>query len=201
VISYGYDEKKFIGKKIKNNLCSSCAESDWSFYRLRSYGIYEGVLKKAIIKYKYNRIENLAKVFADFLSEVFFEHYKNEKIDFIETVSDYNIGSDSFFNSSDFLKDHMKIIARNLSDNLKLPYKDNIIKIRKTFRQQKMGYFERKINIKGAFKLRNPLTAENKNVLLIDDVWTTGSTLNELSKVFKDCGARKIYLLTLARGF
>ena len=94
----------------------------------------------------------------------------------------------------------MQVIAARLSNVLNIPFINNIIKIKKTSRQQKLNLFQRKSNLKEAFKVRDNLLVYGKNILLIDDVWTTGATLNEISSVLKKSGANKIYLLTIARG-
>jgi len=94
----------------------------------------------------------------------------------------------------------MQILAEDLSKITRIPFLNNIIKIRDTLKQQKLDYYRRKINLTDAFKVRNCLFSYDKNILLIDDVWTTGSTLNEISSILKKSKANKIYLLTLARG-
>ncbi|MBI5199484.1 MAG: ComF family protein [Nitrospirae bacterium] len=58
---------------------------------------------------------------------------------------------------------------------------------------------ERLKNVKGAFKVKDPKDIEGKSLLLIDDVYTTGATVRECSKVLKRAGAEKVYVLTLAR--
>jgi len=76
--------------------------------------------------------------------------------------------------------EHMQILCSEFSRVIKIPFAGNILK--------------------EAFKVRNSLLVSGKNVLLIDDIWTTGSTLNEISKVLKNSNADKIYLLTIAGG-
>ncbi len=58
---------------------------------------------------------------------------------------------------------------------------------------------QRKKNVKGAFYVKNPQTLEGKRVVLVDDVYTTGATLNECAKVLYKAGARNVDCLTLAR--
>jgi len=179
--------------------CSICRNSEFSFYRLRSFGIYSKVLKKLIIKFKYNKIYLLAPVLCSFLKEAYLAYYREEKIDFIETVPDFTSGKTVSGNSLYNTENHMQLLARLFSKEVKLPYTDNIIKIRKTLRQQNLGMYERKVNLEGAFKAGTLFNVLHKNILLLDDVWTTGNTLNEISKTLKRCGADKIYLLTIAR--
>lgn len=203
------DRNKEDDDKINNvYLCSYCKNMNFNFYKLRSYGIYEGVLKRVITLFKYDKIYSLADDCVGFFKQAFDEYYYNEKIDFIETVPDYleeNEPSNSYqcniiFYNNFSEANHMQIIAYKLSNLTRIPYSNSILKVLKTCKQQKLNKSERIINLVNAFKVRNPFIFHNKNILLIDDVWTTGSTLCEISKVLKYNGANKIYLLTLARG-
>ena len=70
-------------------------------------------------------------------------------------------------------------------------------RVKDTPTQTALDFKERKANIAGAFKVKSKEFV-GKNVLLIDDVYTSGATLKEASKVLKRAGANKIYVLTLA---
>lgn len=94
----------------------------------------------------------------------------------------------------------MDLIAGSLSGIIRIPFAANIMKVKKTRRQGELGLAERKLNILDCYKLRDCLAVRNRNILLVDDVWTTGSTLNEISRVAGRAGAAGIYLITLARG-
>lgn len=197
------DQSSFVlktpGRKDTRTLCINCRNSEYSFYRLRSFGFYSGILKKLIIKYKYNKIYSLAPVLCSFLKKIYDNCFRNEKIDFVETVPDFTLNANDFKKSFYPEKNHMQILAELFSREVRLPYLNNMIKIRKTLKQHNLGMHERKINLKDTFKARNILKVTQRNILILDDVWTTGNTLNEISRVLKKCGADKIYLLTLAR--
>jgi competence protein ComFC len=184
----------------KNNTgCAACRECGYSFYMLRSFGIYSGVLKKLIIKFKYNKIYTLAPVLNSFLKKSYIENFINEKIDYMDTVPDYNNFKDGLSYPAGQPDNHMQVLAKMFSGETGIPYGSNIIKLKKTLKQQNLGMYERKVNLEGVFKAVDMLKVFNKNILIIDDVWTTGNTLNEISKALKKCGAQKIYLLTIAR--
>lgn len=70
---------------------------------------------------------------------------------------------------------------------------------RPTAPQTQLGGAERRSNLDGAFRLRDLQTARDKRILLVDDVFTTGSTLNECAKVLRAAGAAEIEAFTLAR--
>jgi len=57
----------------------------------------------------------------------------------------------------------------------------------------------RKKNVKGSFIISNPMAVKEKNILLLDDVYTTGATINESGRTLLKAGANEVYVLTLAR--
>ena len=190
---------KIDNKEKDGEGCLYCREYGYNFYRLRSFGLYKGILKKLIIKFKYAKIYTLAPILNSFLKKTYLENYSNEKIDYIDIVpdfTDFKVGLTSPVCQAD---NHMQILVNIFSKETGIPYANNIIKIKKTLKQQNLGMYERKVNLEGVFKAVDTLRAVKKNILLIDDVWTTGNTLNEISKALKKCGAKKIYLLTIAR--
>ena len=192
-------ESDKISTAENNTGCAACRECGYSFYILRSFGIYSGVLKKLIIKFKYNKIYTLAPVLNSFLKKSYIENLINEKIDYMDTVPDHNSFKNGLSYPAGQPDNHMQVLAKMFSRETGIPYESNIIKLKKTLKQQNLGMYERKVNLEGVFKAADMLKVFKKNILIIDDVWTTGNTLNEISKALKKCGAQKIYLLTIAR--
>ncbi len=188
----GNNDKKKAG-------CPVCRDSEYSFYRLRSFGIYSGILKELIIKFKYRKIYTLAPVLTGFLKKAYLENYFSETIDYVDTVPDFVDFRSAASDSASQAQNHMQILVKMFSKETGIPYGDNIIKIKKTLKQHNLGLYERKVNLEGVFKAQSVLSACKKNILLIDDVWTTGNTLNGISQALKKCGAKNIYLLTIAR--
>ncbi len=76
---------------------------------------------------------------------------------------------------------------------------DNLRRIRRTEPQVTLSAAERELNVRGAFAMANPAAVEGKRVLLLDDVYTTGSTVMECSRVLRKGGAAELYVVTLAR--
>lgn len=182
----------------KAKICSLCKNEKYFFYSARSFTIYKKEIAEIIHKYKYKKLYYLYEVLLYFLKTAYKFYYYDKKIDFIETVPGY--AANNAYADMAPEKSHMQLIAQRLSACLKIPYGDNVIKLRRTLKQQKLDRDLRKVNLTGTFKARNNIKSYGKNILIIDDVWTTGSTLNEISRAFKKAGAEKIYLLTVARG-
>jgi len=76
---------------------------------------------------------------------------------------------------------------------------DNLLRHRATSPQTTLSGAKRRKNLTRAFSLKNQKVVKDKTILLIDDVFTTGSTVNECAKVLKKAGAKRIEVFTLAR--
>lgn len=92
-----------------------------------------------------------------------------------------------------------KEIAKNLANFWKIPIFDVLGKKRETKPQVKLKEKERRENIKGAFFLKEKEWIKNKEIFLIDDVFTTGSTMQEAAKVLKEGGAKEVIGIVVAR--
>ena len=91
-------------------------------------------------------------------------------------------------------------IAENLSEFLKIPLvSNNLIKIKKTLPQVGLSEEERQENLKGAFFCKAPEEIKGNNILLVDDVYTTGATMEECARVLKKSGAKEIWGIVIAR--
>jgi len=180
----------------------SC-EREFSLDGLWSLGIYQGPLKKAIQKLKYepSLVRDFGGVLVDILIKYWakyqpfiFDKIKQEKEWVIIPVPLYWYRENKRgFNQS-------KLLGQLLSKKLGLDYCDGLKRIRYTSSQVGLKRGDRKNNVSDAFAVTANYTLSPKPyTLLIDDVWTTGSTLRECCKVLKKAGAKKIWALTLAR--
>lgn len=156
-----------------------------------SYGFYGGVLKKIILEFKYER--NF--IAGDLLSELLMELINEKQIE-ADTICYVPMTKKSVKNRG---FNQCKIIAKNISYYTDIPVSSCIIKNKNTKEQKTLSKEERLSNIKGAFVINNNNDIKDKNVILIDDVTTTGSTVDECKKILKKCGANKIIVLTIAK--
>lgn len=96
------------------------------------------------------------------------------------------------FNQSKIITDEMaKILAKKSLNNV-------LIKSKNNKRQSELHERDRKSNVLGAYKVKNEKLVQGKVILLVDDVCTTGSTLNECAKTLKKAGAKKVIAVTVA---
>lgn len=91
-------------------------------------------------------------------------------------------------------------IGKELSSCLKVPLLENVlIKIKETRPQVRLLGKERKENLRGGFLVRAQETIRSKKIILVDDVYTTGSTMEECAKVLREAGAKEIIGIVVAR--
>ena len=155
---------------------------------------YEGQIRKLILEYKFNEKSYLYLTFVNFL-------LKNEKI--FENIKKY----DKII-PVPISKKRMKtrgynqrlLIAKEISNKTNLELMNNcLFKTKNIIEQSKLNKEEREKNIQGVYELKNKHLIENGKILLIDDIFTTGSTVNECSKMLKQANANKIGILVLAK--
>ncbi len=91
-------------------------------------------------------------------------------------------------------------LAKELSKTIEIPlHTHNLIKIKETLSQINLSKEKREENIKNAFAIKNPFEIKGKNIFLVDDVYTTGATMEECARVLKKSGAKKVWGIAVAR--
>lgn len=165
------------------------------FDRVYSALLYEDVLKELIHAFKYKRRIGLSKLFARFLKECINNNPDIiRKADLVTFVPLHNGRlREREFNQS-------KLLASKVSDEFKIPLTDTLDKVKSTRNQNELSRAERLVNLKDAFRIRPGADVMGKTVLLMDDVLTTGATLDQCAMVLKAAGAIEVRCLTLARG-
>jgi ComF family protein len=93
-----------------------------------------------------------------------------------------------------------ELLAAIIARRLEVPTLEGLNRCRRTRQQAMLDFDQRQHNMKGVFNVRRGSAVAGKNVLLIDDVLTTGATLAAAAGAVKDAGADNIYVLTAARG-
>jgi ComF family protein len=92
------------------------------------------------------------------------------------------------------------LLAAFLAKRLKLPVRNDVLgRVRWTEPQTRLNREDRLKNVADAFQVRDEATVQNRTLLLIDDVLTTGSTVAACAHALKDAGALRVYVLTVAR--
>ncbi len=183
----------FVSPASGEHTCGLCLAQTPPFVRARSVYSYAGEALDAIHRFKYNNHVILAPAFAAMLSEAAASLPSPPSTMIIVPVPLHAKRlRQRGFNQS-------LLIARGLAKKLKtgLSY-DNLVRARPTEPQVNLKAKERAENLKEAFTLRFAPAFKGKKILLVDDVYTTGATVKECSKVLKQAGS-EVYALTLAR--
>ena len=154
---------------------------------------YENIIREKIIDYKFNEKAYLYKTFEKMILKTKKTYSFLKKYDIILYVP--------MFKKHKLIRGYnqSELIARKISDTLGITLeKNNLTKVINTKKQSTLTKSERERNVKNAFKLKNPEKIKDKKVILFDDIYTTGSTVNECSKILKKAGATEIAILTIA---
>ena len=94
-----------------------------------------------------------------------------------------------------------ELIAREIAKNIPvIVYKNALKKIKNNKRQSDLSKEDRLDNVKNVYQIANEEIIKDKRVVLFDDIYTTGSTLNECSRLLKQNGVKEILAITLAKG-
>lgn len=177
--------------------CHNCPHDSIQFERSRALLDYnDSNVRQMIHTFKFEYFHGMAEDLSQFLVEGFNQYFQDENIDFIVPVPLHKRRQrHREFNQS-------YLLAKHLSDEIHIPINDDlVIRNRWTKPQTQLTRNERQSNIRGAFSVIDPDTVQNQTILIIDDVVTTGSTVNELSAVLKQNGAARILVLSLARAY
>ncbi|MDP2981666.1 MAG: ComF family protein [Candidatus Omnitrophota bacterium] len=188
------------GRQLKGDpeliaTCQGCKKDTPHFDRAWSACRYDDPLKGLIHDFKYKKITSLS---TDFTALI------------INFMKKYNVGggcqiilSIPMHPNRLFRREinHSDILAQGLGKCLGISYSGNTLKKTKdTLLQSKLKREARIKNLHSSFSLKNNSIVRNKNILLVDDLFTTGSTVNECSRLLKNSGARYVEVITLARG-
>lgn len=174
--------------------CAECRDREYHFECARSAGIYDDVLREAIHALKYNNHIAIAEPLAEIMAESFRDTGLAGKADIVIPIPIHVSRTiRRGFNQSEEL-------ARGFTKRVHLPMDPSVLhKARKTKRQMELPFDLRVSNIQGSFKVTHAERIRGKRVLLIDDVFTTGSTLDEAAKVLLAAGASTVYAYTLSK--
>jgi competence protein ComFC len=174
-------------------MCSSCAGKEWYFRWARSGYRTEGQVREAIVGFKYeDQFYQLSRL-VDWLTETYDQHAGQGSWDALVPVPLYHRRRrERGFNQAHEM-------ARGLGKRRKLPVWDCLYRYRETPSQTSLERKARWENMDGAFQLKRRFDVRGRNLLLIDDVFTTGATTNACAQVLAQAGAGELAVLTVAR--
>jgi len=173
------------------NGCSRCEDEIYHFDAIACTGIYTSPLSDLIVRFKLSDQIVLLPVLADFVRKTFSRTDFRSQIDYLVPVPMHWLSYlKRGFNQSHLLAKSLEMPGAKLNCDL--------VKVRRTKSQTAVSFAQRQKNLRDAFAVRKNHDFSGKNVCLIDDVKTTGATLNECAKVLKQAGAAKVFAFVLA---
>jgi ComF family protein len=184
----------YAAESASDHLCGECLSRKQYFTAVRSLGIYDSALLKAIQRFKYQGSLHVGEALGSLMASHSYPAFDMTEYDVIMPVP-LHVGRlrERGFNQSLLLA---RVIAR------KFPVEIDFMTLRRavdTAPQTGLRKEDRAANVRGAFELGDRARVKGKKVLIIDDVYTTGSTVRECARILLKGGARSVGVLTLAR--
>ena len=176
---------KYYKEKHLINCAGRYYEEVLSLYK------YDGIIKKKICQFKFRNQKYLGSFFGYLLSN----KLKELKIEFdiiIPVPINFIRYMERGYNQSFLIaKEISKIMKKELCNNV-------LFKFKRNKRQSELHMNDRKNNVIGVYKTKNENEVNGKIILLVDDIYTTGSTIDECAKMLKKAGAKKVIAITIA---
>lgn len=182
-----------------SRICSSCLASvkeippEPSLLFVRSCLLYEGVTKELIRQFKYLEKDYLSESMLPFLLKEWLRFPEMQTVNIVTSVPAHPVRlRERGYNQSE-------VLARAFAKAAEISCLPTLKRIRNTPSQTELSKKDRVQNVRSAFRALDPPSIRGKRVLLVDDVCTTGATLNECAKTLRRAGSGKVFALTFSR--
>ena len=184
----------FSSPADQDHLCSRCLSGEWTFGKARALCPYEGRIMEAISRFKFGGVARLATPLGALLADYADPEFPFSAVDLIIPVPLHPRRlRERGFNQS-------LLLARQVGKRRSIPLDFTALhRTRQTQPQTQLSGPERRKNVRGAFGVKTPEAVAGRKILLIDDVFTTGATIQECTESLLDAGAKEVHVLTLAR--
>ena len=185
----------FDGAITDEFTCSNCAEREFHFDCAVTRCMSKGVVRDFIHRFKYDREFYLRHALAEWAAEALDDpRLLARPFDFLIPVPLHSARQrEREFNQAE-------AIAHLLGKRAGVPVYRALKRVRFTTTQTRLDRHERMENLRGAFRVRHPARVLSRHLLLVDDVFTTGSTADECARVLRKAGAASVRAITVARG-
>jgi ComF family protein len=175
--------------------CSNCAGRTFHFDCAVARYLSKGVVRDFVHRFKYEGQFYLRRPLADWMAEALDdERIRAHPFDAFVPVPLHS----ARFREREF--NQAEVLARSLSKRTGRPVLSALKRIRYTTTQTKLDREERMENLRNAFRVRHANAVQSRHLILVDDVFTTGSTVEECARVLRLAGAASVRVVTVARG-
>lgn len=175
-------------------VCHGCAQHAPAFDLARSAARYRAALKELILQFKYNRALWLRADLAELLAACGTAYpglFETDAVTFVPM---------HFLRRIKRGYNQARLLAETLARRLDKPLVPVLWRVRPTGTQTRLSARQRALNIRGAFHAVRPGAIAGRRWLLVDDVMTSGATVNECARALKNAGAARVHVVTVARG-
>ena len=180
--------------------CGLCRRLEQPFTKAAAYGSYEGGLRDLIHLLKYQHVRPAANVLGRMLAEVMGNlspGFATAKIAVVPVPLFPAKLKQRGFNQAELTaRIALKLLAER---DRYVVMADVLSRIRETQSQTGLTRHQRRENLRGAFRVKYPVKISGAEVLLVDDVFTTGTTVSECARILRRAGAARLWVATVAR--
>jgi ComF family protein len=191
-------EKLFhtISEEEDSPLCPICRRVGAHFRRAAAYGAYEGTLRDLIHLFKYNGVRPAGKVLGGLLNHAVASMALPDSVIVVPVPLWSGKRMARGFNQAEAIA--RAFISFQSSSSIQLDT-SILIRTRETASQTGLTRHQRRANVRGAFAVVKKEKIKGRNVLIVDDVMTTGTTAGECARVLRRAGAKEVFVATVAR--
>ena len=188
---------KRCGKPMENErkeYCTDCIEEEHKYRQGKAVFVYEGKIKQSMYRFKYSNKREYASFYAAEAVRLYGDWIRRRKIETIIPIPMYS-GKQRRrgYNQAE-------VFAKALGRELGIKADAGVVKrIRDTTPQKELNNKERRRNLKNAFQLSSDIV-KYKEILLVDDIYTTGSTMDAVTEVLLSAGVKNIYYICISIG-
>ena len=181
----------FASREGEDHLCGPCQTEAPPFRRALAAAVYDGPAAEAVTKFKYSRRQDYLPVMHTWLQQ---PHCLE-----LAAAADLIVPVPLHKKRLKFRGfNQALLLAQAFKDRKPVP-RETLVRVRHTVPQTGLSPQERRDNVRRAFAVPRPEEVKDKNVLLVDDVYTTGATVKECARALLKAGARQVDVLTVAR--
>jgi ComF family protein len=191
--------EKLVSKFVQTEdgpRCGMCRRAAPPFQRAVAYGAYDGILRELIHLLKYQRVRPAAVLLGRLLNEALAGVPLPEPLLVAPVPLFRRKLRERGFNQAEEVAH--KFVRRRGSSSIQLDT-SSLVRTRETVSQTGLTRHQRRANVRGAFVVSHPERIAGKNILIVDDVMTTGTTASECARVLLRAGAKQIFVATVAR--
>ena len=179
-------------------ICPVCRRAPPRFDSAISFGAYDGALRRLVHLLKYEHLRPAAQILGGKLAEAItrWEFEVDRPVLVIPVPLHRTKLRQRGFNQSELIA---RSVLKAMPDLTLELHGGNLRRTRATVSQTGLTRHQRRENVRGAFVVKAPEQVKGRSVLIVDDVYTTGTTLNECARVVRAAGAKQVVVATVAR--